>query len=88
VVQLRGSRLKLVETDAANGVFLLPEAGGAEVKLPTIIENKPARLIALLPSLAAGDYHLEVRTNIVHGGKPSQALKIGRFNKSLSVGGA
>ena len=87
VVQMRGSRLKFVDSDPTNGIFLLPAAGGAEVRLAVVVENKPARLIAMLPAdLAAGEYHLEVRTKFVHGGKPAQTLKVGRFHKSLVVG--
>jgi hypothetical protein len=84
---MRGSRLKFVDGDTTNGIFLLPVAGGAEVRLAVVVENKPARLIAMLPAdLAAGEYHLEVRTKFVHGGKPAQTLKVGRFHKSLVVG--
>jgi hypothetical protein len=87
VVQMRGSRLKLVDNDTTNGIFLLPAAGGAEIRLAVIVENKPARLIAMLPAdLAAGEYHLEVRTTYVNSAKASQNLKVGRFHKALTVG--
>jgi hypothetical protein len=84
VVQLRGSRLKFVENDLTNGIFLLPAAGGAEIRL-VMVENKPARLIAMLPVALAGEYHLEVRTTFSHGNKPSQTLKTGRFQKTLTA---
>ncbi|GHT66469.1 hypothetical protein FACS189452_02390 [Bacteroidia bacterium] len=87
VIQMRGSRLKLVENDATNGIFLLPTTDGAEIRLSVVVENKPARLIAMLPAdLAAGEYYLEVRSNYSHGNKPSLILKTGRFHKALTVG--
>ncbi|GHU93622.1 hypothetical protein FACS1894156_0730 [Bacteroidia bacterium] len=87
VIQMRGSRLKMVEEDDTNGIFLLPTTEGAEIRLSVVVENKPARLIAMLPAdLAAGEYHLEVRTNFAHGRVGhSQTLKVGRFGKTLTV---
>jgi hypothetical protein len=85
VMQLRGSRLKFVETNPLNGVFLLLEIGG-ETNLPVIVENKPGRLIVMLPAyLAPGSYTLEVRTTFSHGNKESKQLKTGRFIKILTV---
>ncbi|MDR1198306.1 MAG: DUF4469 domain-containing protein [Prevotellaceae bacterium] len=86
VVQLRGSRLKFITEETDNGIFLLPESGD-EVKITVIVENKPARLIAMLPAdLASGTYHLEVRTNYLHSGtQKSKQMKTGRFGKPLTV---
>jgi hypothetical protein len=86
VIQLRGSRLKFIDSDDANGIFLLTESG-EEVKITVIVENKPARLIALLPpDLAAGNCHLEVRTNYSQGAAhKSKQMKTGRFAKLLTV---
>jgi hypothetical protein len=86
VMQLRGSRLKFVEANALNGVYLLSD-GGKEYKLTVIVENKPGRLIVMLPSdLAPGIYTLEVRTTYSQGnGKESKQLKVGRFIKPLTV---
>jgi len=84
VMQLRGSRLKLVETNSTNGAYLLTEGGG-EVKLTVIVENKPGRLIILLPAdLAAGTYTLEIRTTYSTN-RECKTLKTGRFNRSLTV---
>jgi hypothetical protein len=49
VVQLRGSKLKFLKDQPDNGIFLLRE-NDAEIELDTIVENKPARLIAVLPA--------------------------------------
>ena len=56
VVQLTGSRLKFDQKDEAQGVFFVPETGNP-VRASVIAENKPARLMAIIPAdLAAGTY--------------------------------
>ncbi|MDR1602122.1 MAG: DUF4469 domain-containing protein [Tannerella sp.] len=86
IVQLRGSRLKFIDANPDNGIYLIPESGG-EIKLNVVAENKPARLLAMLPAdLASGTYFLEVRTNYSSGGShTSKQLKTGRFIKPLTV---
>ncbi len=85
VVQLVGSRLKFDAKDTAQGIFFVPETG-APVRAAVIAENKPARLMAIIPAdLAAGIYYIEVRTKILEGNKSGKTLKTGRFNKALTV---
>ena len=85
VVQLLGSRLKFDAKDAAQGIFFVPETGEA-VRAAVIAENKPARLMAIIPAdLAAGTYYIEVRSKHSGGGKPLKAVKAGRFAKPLTV---
>ena len=85
VVQLVGARLKFDVTDAAQGIFFVPETG-APVRADVIAENKPARLMAIIPAdLKAGTYYVEVRTKILEGNKSGKTLKVGRFNKSLTI---
>ena len=85
VVQLTGSRLKFKADDEAQGIFFVPETGEA-VRATVIAENKPARLMAIIPTdLAANTYYIEVRTKILEGNKSGKKLKTGRFNKALSV---
>ncbi|MGI5063059.1 DUF4469 domain-containing protein [Treponema denticola] len=85
VVQLVGSRLKFDAKDTAQGIFFVPETGEA-VRAAVIAENKPARLMAIIPAdLAAGTYYIEVRTKILEGNKSGKTLKTGRFNKTLTV---
>ena len=84
VVQLVGARLKFDAKDAAQGIFFVPETGEA-VGAAVIAENKPARLMAIIPTdLAAGTYYIEVRTKIDMGGKKLKTHKTGRFNKPLT----
>ena len=85
VVQLVGSRLKFDAKDTAQGIFFVPETGEA-IRAAVIAENKPARLMAIIPAdLAAGTYYIEVRTKIAEGGKALKNLKTGRFAKALTV---
>ena len=85
VVQLVGSRLKFDAKDTAQGIFFVPETGNP-VRAAVIAENKPARLMAIIPAdLAAGTYYIEVRTKILEGNKSGKTLKTGRFNKALTV---
>ena len=85
VVQLVGSRLKFDAKDAAQGIFFVPETGEA-VRAAVIAENKPARLMAIIPAdLAAGTYYIEVRTKYANATKQLKTLKIGRFAKPLTI---
>ena len=85
VVQLVGSRLKFDAKDKAQGIFFVPETGEA-VRATVIAENKPARLMAIIPAdLPAGTYYIEVRSKHSGGGKPLKAVKAGRFAKPLTV---
>ena len=84
VVQITGSRLKFDQKDTAQGIFFVPETGEA-VRATVIAENKPARVMAIIPAdLAAGTYYIEVRTKITSSPKALKNLKTGRFFKALT----
>ena len=85
VVQITGSRLKFDQKDSSQGIFFVPETG-APVRAAVIAENKPARLMAIIPAdLEAGTYYIEVRTKMDTKGKALKTLKTGKFNKPLTV---
>ncbi len=85
IVQLTGARLKFDAKDETQGIFFVPETGAA-VRAAVIAENKPARLMAIIPAnLATKNYYMEVRTKFSGGGKPLKVLKTGHFGKALSV---
>ena len=85
VVQITGSRLKFDQKDSSQGIFFVPETG-APVRAAVIAENKPARLMAIIPAdLAAGTYYIEVRTKHANATKQLKTLKTGRFAKPLTV---
>jgi len=87
IVQLVGSRLKFDAKDASQGIFFIPETG-TPVRAAVIAENKPARLMAIIPAdLKAGTYYIEVRTKLNEMSRPLKTMKAGRFNKPLTVAG-
>ena len=84
IIQLVGSRLKFDAKDEAQGIFFIPETGEA-VRAAVIAENKPARLMAIIPAdLAAGSWYIEVRTKYANATKQLKTLKAGRFGKALT----
>ena len=88
ILQVAGSRLKFDNTDEAQGVFLVPETGNA-VRCNIVAENKPARIMAMIPAdITAGTYYLEIRSKMDSSGKATKNLKVGRFNKALTIMGA
>ena len=85
ILQAAGSRLKFDNTDEAQGVFLVPETGNA-VRCNIVAENKPARIMAMIPAdITAGTYYLEIRSKLDSSGKATKNLKVGRFNKPLKL---
>ena len=86
IVQITGARLKYLPEDPTNGIFLIHIDSGEELRLTTVAENKPARLMAMLsPISQGGEYYLEVRTTYSSNLKPSKTLKVGRFRRVLSI---
>jgi len=84
VIELTGARLKFDPTDSEQGVFLIGEAG--EIRLAKIIENKPSRVLALLPAdTAAGVYSMELRTKNTGNKTDGKTLKRGSFNRTVTV---
>ena len=85
VIRLQGSRLKFLPEQDDNGIFLINEDGMA-TKLAVIVENKPARLMAMLPAdLPPGIYTVEVRTSYTGSGKPRKSVRSGSFYRQLTV---
>lgn len=85
VMELTGSRLKFDTTDEEQGVFVLTSSG--EIRCAVVIENKPARLLVLLPAdIASGDFTVEVRTKLTGTrGASGKTLKKGGYNKTLTA---
>lgn len=86
ILRLTGSRLKFGASDAEQGVFLIPAEGGGDVKCAIVAENKPARLMVMVPAdIAPGSYYAEVRTKLLDSSRNGKNLKTSRFGKVLSV---
>ena len=87
ILQAVGARLKFDNSDESQGVFLVPETGNA-VRCGIVAENKPARIMAMIPAdITAGTYYLEIRSKMDSSGKATKTLKVGRFNKALTITG-
>ena len=85
ILRLTGARLKFETADEAQGVFLMPETGDA-VRCTVVAENKPARVMVMIPAdIAAGTYYAEVRTKLLGNRQAGKTLKAGRFSKPLEV---
>lgn len=80
--ELIGNRMKVSDSeDEQQGIFLIA-GDGSETKAETIIRNKPANLIFIIPEeLESGEYELEVRTTQKNG----EALRSGRLDTILVV---
>jgi hypothetical protein len=84
VLDISGSRLKVYPDLADDGVYFI-DAAGKEYKATTLVENKPSRLIVMLPTLPSGSYTLEVRTHFVNSTVPGKQLRKAQFAKSLNM---
>lgn len=85
IMELTGSRLKFDASDSEQGVFALTASG--EVKCEPVIENKPARVMVMLPTtVEVGEFTIEVRTKVLSAtGKVLKNMKRGAFGKTLSA---
>lgn len=85
ILSLTGSRLKFSTIDEEQGVFLVAE-GGIKVRCAVVAENKPARVMVMIPQdLKSGTYYVEVRTKLDSSGKSIKRIKVGHFPKPLTA---
>jgi hypothetical protein len=61
VIEVRGYNLKIDGDNPACGLWFVDDSGN-EIKAQTIIENKPSRLIAIIPELNGETYQIKVVT--------------------------
>ena len=57
---------------------------GGETEVTSVQKNKPSQLVFLVPVLAAGTYHLEVRARM-GSGTSARELRIGRLDATLTA---
>jgi hypothetical protein len=79
---LLGSNLKIRDDNAAAGIFFI-NASNEETKAGPLLENRPGKLIFLIPELPAGSYTLEVRTTSPNSDK----LRSRQLEADLTVAG-
>ncbi len=85
IIEIVGKRLKIEGEEEKTGLFFINEDDGIEYKVTIIAENKPARIIAQIPTLIQGTYNIEIRSQSTQGGNLLKEPRIGRLNKSLRV---
>ncbi len=78
--QIEGYRLKFDADDPLQGIFFIAE-DGTETRVRVMGENRPGKLLFLIPDLAPGSYRLEVRTLYQGTG----FLRTGRLSDRLTV---
>jgi hypothetical protein len=83
VVEVRGYNLRLDGDSSACGLWFVADSG-SEVKASVIIENKPSRIIAMIPALPAGQYRVKVVTQYT-GGNLLKTPKTFVYPKALTV---
>ena len=84
VLDIYGANLNVFPDLPDDGVYFLA-SGGAEYKAVTLVENKPARLILMIPPLSSGTYTLEVRTHFIRTATPGKQLRKIQFSKPLNI---
>jgi hypothetical protein len=84
VLDIYGNSLKVFPDLPDDGVFFLA-SDGTEYRAVTLVENKPKRLILMIPPLPAGTYTLEVRTHSMRSNTPGKQLRRAQFSKLLNI---
>jgi nucleoid DNA-binding protein len=85
VVEVRGYNLKIDGDNPKCGLWFVDDSG-AEVKAETIIENKPTRIIAIIPTLKSGNWQVKVVSQFSGGGKFLKEPKMFIYQKKMPTG--
>jgi hypothetical protein len=85
--KITGGKLKVEGDDPSCGVYFVNEADGSRTKVDgaDIVENQNARILIIIPPLAAGSWRLEVTTQYMGGGKLLKAPRTAAFDRLLTV---
>ena len=83
VAELRGFNLKVEGDNPDCGVWF--SINGQDFKSAVLIENKPSKIIAIIPELPAGECRVKVATQFSGGGAPLKAPRQAVFSKTLVV---
>lgn len=84
VLKITGSVLKIEGEHPDNGVYFIA-ADGTATKVVTLVENKPAQLIVMIPTLEPRTYRLQVTTQHNNTGAGLKNPRTGTFGQSLTV---
>jgi len=86
VIEVRGYNLRIEGDDPSCGLWLVGD-NGQEVKATVIIENKPSKIIAMIPALNIGGGFCNVKVVTQHtgGGTLLKTPKTFVYPKPLTV---
>jgi hypothetical protein len=85
VIEVRGYNLKIDGDDPKVGLWFIDESG-KETKATVIIENKPTRIIAMIPELKTGNFQVKIVTQYGTGGKFLKEPRMFVYQKKLQSG--
>ncbi|MCL2132010.1 MAG: DUF4469 domain-containing protein [Lentimicrobiaceae bacterium] len=85
VVELTGYSLKIEGDSPSCGLWFI-NAEKEEQKSSLVLENKPSRIMAMIPVLAKGAYQIKIVTQFTGGGKLLKTPKTFIYPKILQVG--
>ena len=84
VVELRGYNLRIEGDDPTCGLWFVSD-NGSETKAAVILENKPSRIMAMIPALAPGNWQVKVVTQFTGSSKTLKTPKMMIYPKNLTV---
>ena len=84
VVEVRGYNLKIDGDEPACGLWFVAD-NGQETQATVVIENKPSKIIAMIPDLTDGNYQIKVTTQFTGGGTFLKIPKVFVYPKNLAV---
>lgn len=85
-LKIIGNKLKIAGNAADNGIYFINQTSGASTKVETsdIVVNNPSELIIIIPTLAAGGYRIEVKTQYANGSILKES-RTASFDKVLTI---
>ena len=84
IVEVYGYDIKIDGDDPTCGLWFVSE-NNVETKATIVAENKPSKIIALIPELSPGKWQLKVVTQYSGGGNLVKLPKVFVFPKKLTV---
>ena len=84
VIEVRGYTLKIEGEHPNCGLWFVHE-NGTETKASQIFENKPSKILSMIPALPQGNYQLKIVTQYSIGGKILKTPKVYIPSKVLKV---
>jgi len=84
VVEIRGYNLKIEGDDKVCGLWFVSD-NGKEFKAETLIENKPSRIMAMIPALEKGVYQVKIVSQFTGSVRLLKTPKQCIYSKNLKV---